>query len=222
MTFDAQGRLLVCQSSGPGGKRRVARIEKDRSETVLAERYNGQPFFAPNDLCADRAGRVWFTDLDPDARGSAVYRIDAPGKVVRVVSNLLKPNGIVLTSDGKTVYVSDRGTQKLHRYKVRADGGLNPDGVVYDFSPDRGIDGMRLDVKGNIYAAAGQGKSTGLFVLSPGGKLLLHYPTPEFATNLAFGGKDLRDLYFTATRSVYKFRTVHPGAAVGPQKPAEQ
>jgi gluconolactonase len=55
-----------------------------------------------------------------------------------------------------------------------------------------------------------------LFVVSPRGQLLLHHPTPEFATNLAFGGKDLRDLYFTAGTSVYLFRTTIAGAPVGP------
>jgi gluconolactonase len=74
---------------------------------------------------------------------------------------------------------------------------------------------MRLDAVGNIWAAAGQGKTTGLFVLSPAGKKLLHHPTPEFATNLAFGGKDRRDVYFTAGGSVYRFRSTRPGAPVG-------
>lgn len=223
MTFDADGRLVVCQSSGQGGKCRVARLEKDGGETVLADRYSGKPFFAPNDLTIDKKGRIYFTDPDfgnvkvkPQPR-SGVYRIDAPGKVVRVLDDLQRPNGIVLTPDGQTLYVSDRGAQKLHRYKVADDGNLSADGVVYDFSPDRGIDGMRLDSHGNIWAAAGQGKSTGLFVVSAKGKLLLHHPMPEFATNLAFGGNDLRDLYFTAGGSVYQLRTTIPGDPVGQQ-----
>ena len=217
LLFDHQGRLVMCQSSGPGGRQRVARLEKDGRETVLAERYNGRPFIGPNDLCIDPAGRIYFTDPNyggPTANAqptSGIYRIDAPGKVVRVVENLKRPNGIVITPDGKTVYCSDRGTQKLHRYKVQQDGGLRPAGIVYDFSPDRGIDGMWLDVKGNIYGAAGKGKTTGLFVISPAGKLLLHKPMPEFSTNIVIGGPDGRDLYLTASTSVYKLRTIHPG-----------
>jgi len=160
LIFDHQGRLVMCQSSRPSGRRRVARLEKDNRETVLAEAYNGRRFIAPNDLCIDRAGRIYFTDpyYGPPAEKSqptsGVYRIDAPGKVARVVSDLERPNGIVITPDNRIVYVSDRGTQKLHRYNVTSDGGLEPDGVVYDFSPDRGIDGMALDVEGKRLAGA--------------------------------------------------------------------
>jgi len=218
LLLDREGRLLMCQSSGPGGGRRVVRLERNGDETVLAETFGGNPFIAPNDLCMDRSGRVYFTDPyygPPNEKSqptSGVYRIDAPGVVALVVSDLLRPNGIVITADDKLVYVSDRGTQKLHRYKVLPDGGLAPDGVAYDFAPDRGIDGMWLDVQGNIYGAAGKGKTTGLFVISPGGRLLLHKPMPEFATNVTFGGLDVRDLYLTAGTSVYKMRSITPGA----------
>lgn len=231
LAVDAEGRLVMCQSNGEGGKRRVARLEKDNQETVLAETYEGRPFIAPNDLCIDRRGRIYFTDpyFGPPAEksqpSSGVYRIDAPGKVVRLLDNLQRPNGILITPDDKLVYISDRGTQKLHRYQVQPDGGLKSDGIVYDFSPDRGVDGMCLDDQGNIYAAAGQDKTTGLFVVSPAGKLLLHYPLPEFSTNCHFGGDDGKSLFFTASTSVYRFRTVIPGAPTagwpgGGKKPA--
>lgn len=226
MTFDRQGRLVVCQSAGEGGKRRVARFEPDGQETVLADRYEDKPFIAPNDLCIDRKGRIYFTDpyfgapVEKTQPSSGVYRIDAPGVVVRLLTDLGRPNGILLTPDDRLLYVSDRSTQKLHRYRVQPDGGIEPDGIVYDFSPDRGVDGMRLDVQGNIYAAAGQGATSGLFVVSPQGKLLLHRPMPEFSTNVAFGGPDGRDLFLTATTSVYRLRTVHPGVRPGPL-PAE-
>jgi gluconolactonase len=218
MTFDHQGRLTMCQSGGPGGGRKVTRLESDGSETVLAETFEGRPFMSPNDLCVDHQGRVFFTDYgSADNRTqpvNGVYRIDAPGKVALVVSVLGKPNGIVVTTDHRFVYVSDRGSQKLHRYELQEDGSLKPAGIVYVFSPDRGIDGMRLDVQGNIYGAAGQDKTTGLFVISPQGKLLLHQPMPEFSTNLAFGGPDRRDVYFTAGKSLYHLKTVQAGAPV--------
>ena len=217
MTFDRQGRLVMCQSSRPGGGRRVTRLERDGSETILAKEYGGAPFIAPNDLCVDRQGHIYFTDPyygPPTVKSqpvSGVYRIDAPGKAVLVIDNLQRPNGILITPDNRTVYVSDRGTQKLHRYQVLADGGLEPAGIVYDFAPDRGVDGMCLDVKGRIYAAAGKGETTGLFVVSPTGEVLLHRPMPELASNVTFGGDDGRDLYVTATTSVYRLRTTTPG-----------
>src|SRR5690606_5083736 len=139
---------------------RVVRIEEDGSQTIMADRYNGQQFIAPNDLCVDKKGRIYFTDPYYPAEGieksqptSGVYRIDAVGKVSLVISNLEKPNGILITPDNATIYVSDRGTQKLHRYKVLSDGSLEHVEVVYDFFPDRGIDGMCMDEEGLIYGA---------------------------------------------------------------------
>jgi gluconolactonase len=220
MDFDRDGRLVMCQSAGEGGGRRVARLEQDGTETLLAESHQGRRLNAPNDLAIDGQGRIWFTDIASPPEGqqaelpSGVYRIDAAGEVARVVDDLLRPNGIAITPDGRTLYVSDRGTQRLHRYRVRDDAGLEPDGVVYDFSPDRGIDGLCLDAEGNIWAAAGQDETTGLWVVSPEGKLLLHRPMPEFSTNLCFAGADLKDLYFTATTSVYRLRTTVAGAPV--------
>lgn len=220
MTMDHEGRLVVCQSSGDGGKRRVARFERDGQETVLADEYQERPFIAPNDLCIDGQERIFFTDpyYGPPAEKSqpqsGVYRIDPDGTVTLVVENLERPNGIVLTADGQAIYISDRGTQHLHRYKVLHDGSLQHEKVVHDFSPDRGIDGMRLDDEGNIYGAAGEGPTTGLFVISPEGKRLHHEVLPEFTTNVAFGGQDRRDLYLTATSGVYLLRTRRAGADV--------
>ena len=217
IVFDSRGRLVMCQGGGPGGGRRVARLEKDGRETVLAEAYGGKKFIAPNDLCMDGLGRIFFTDpyYGPPAvksqPSSGVYLITAGGEVRLLLKDLLKPNGIALSPDGLHLYISDRGTQKLHRYRVGEEGGLTGRKIVYDFSPDRGIDGMCLDAKGNIYGAAGKEKTTGLFVISPEGKLLLHLPMPEFSTNVTFGGEDGRDLYLTASSSVYKMRSLQQG-----------
>ena len=217
IVFDHDGRLVMCQGGGPGGGRRVARLEKDGSETVLAATYEGEKFIAPNDLCIDRKGRIYFTDpyYGPPAVKSqpfsGVYLIDIGTKVRRLLKDLLKPNGIVITLDNGHLYVSDRGTQKLHRYRVGEAGALSERKIVYDFSPDRGIDGMCLDSRGNIFGAAGKGKTTGLFVITSQGKLLLHRPMPEFSTNVTFGGSDGKDLYLTASSSVYRMRTLQRG-----------
>lgn len=219
LSLDREGRLLICQSGGDGGGRRVTRLESTGEETVMASVFGGKPFNAPNDLTVDRQNRIYFTDpnfgdpKDMQQPVAGVYRIDAPEKVVLVIRDLQKPNGIVITPDNAKLYVSDRGTQKLHRYRVLPDGNLEPDGILFDFSPDRGVDGMRLDERGNIWAAAGKDQSTGLFVVSPEGRLLLHQPMPEFSTNLAFGGADRRDLYFTASTSVFRMRTLVAGAS---------
>lgn len=219
IVFDHQGRLVMCQGGGPGGGRKVARLEKDGSETTLAASYGGKKLIAPNDLCIDRRGRIYFTDpyYGPPAvksqPTSGVYIIDSAGKVRLLLKDLLKPNGIVMALDGRHLYVSDRGTQELLSYRVGEDGGLSGRTPVYNFSPDRGIDGMCLDAAGNIFGAAGKGKTTGLFVISPKGKLLLHRPMPEFSTNVTFGGKDGKELYLTASSGVYRMKTIRRGIA---------
>ena len=220
LLLDWQGRLLMCQSARPGGKRAIARRETDGSITTLTASFAGRRYIAPNDLCMDRLGRIYFTDPyydgDKSQPTSGVYRLDPNGEVTLLIRDLVKPNGIVITPDDSTIYVSDRGTQKLHRYRVSPDGKLEWKDVVYDFSPDRGIDGMALDREGNVYGAAGQGETSGLFVISPDGDLLVHKRLPEFATNVIFGGKDRRDLFVTASTSVYQMRTKLAGAKYGP------
>ena len=217
LVFDAKGNLLMCQSARENGARAVAKFDFATGKLgTLTARFEGKKYIAPNDLCTDRNGAIYFTDPFYDGEKSqphsGVYRISVDGKVVRLISNLQKPNGIAISPDGALLYVSDRGTQKLHRYQI-TDSGVESAGIVYDFSPDRGIDGMAVDVMGNIYGAAGQDDSTGLFVISPDGRLLLHEPMPEFSTNVTFGGEDNCDLYLTASSGVYKMRTRIPGVA---------
>jgi gluconolactonase len=223
MIVDQEDRLVICQARA----RRVARLEKDGTETILAETYNGRPFFAPNDVAIDSRGRIYFTDIGPESGPmpqptSGVYRIDKPGEVTLLISNIKKPNGILVTPDDRYVYVSDRYRLKLMRYFLQEDGTLKPDGdgIVYNFIPERSIDGMWLDVEGNVYGAAGKDERTGLWVISPEGKLLLHKQMPEFATNVIIGGPDGHDMYFTAGTSVYKMRTKIAGARLPPPKVA--
>lgn len=228
MAFDRQGRLLMCQSNGSNypddpsaGKRRVVRLEKDSTLTVLADTFNGRPFIAPNDLCVDSQGNIYFTDpyyddgkTEKSQPVSAVYRIATSGKITRVISNLQKPNGIIITPDNKTLYVSDRGTQQLHRYQVQSDGHLVPAGVVFKF-PYRGIDGMALDTQGYIYGAAGEGTSTGVYVIDPlQNRLLTFQAFPATAYNVCFGGPEGRTLYVCSGGSVYKMKTKYEGVVL--------
>lgn len=226
LLFDYEGRLVMCQSNSGNfpddslaGKRRIARIEKDGSIAVLSDTFDGKPFIGPNDLCMDPDGRIYFTDpyypnpiVVKTQENAGVYRINLQGKVEQVIPDLEKPNGILVTPDGRLLFVSDRGTQKLHQYFVHNDGSVEHQKVVYDFSPDRGIDGMAMDSKGLIYGAAGESESTGVYVIDPAqGKLLDVFYTPEKAFNVAFGGEDKKDLYVAAGGSIYMLRTVNEG-----------
>lgn len=221
MRFDAKGRLLAC--CGEDGARAVVRYEKDGKKTVLADRYNGKRLTAPNDLCIDRQGRVYFTDPCYGRRPKdgqekyAVYRIEADNgepvvnRLTRVIDDVDMPNGIALSPDQKTLYVADNAARKngphtLVAYDVAADGSCKRRAVLHDFKDHRGIDGMVLDTNGNIYATAESGERTGVYVFAPDGQQLGFLRTPETATNCTFGDKDLKTLYITAGTSLYKIR----------------
>lgn len=245
--FDAQGRLVSCEGFGlgPGGRRRVVRTDLKTNEvTVLAERYDGKRYNSPNDVCVDAQGRIWFTDprygdregMELDVEG--VYRIDPDGRVTRVLGqpDVEKPNGIAVSPDGKVLYVADSndavgGNRKVWGFDVSETGALRNRRLICDFRQGRGADGIRVDMQGNVWMAAGirtpraPGEVTavpqGIYVATPTGKLLGCIPIPEdYVTNLAFGGPERKTLYVTAGTSIYKVPVSGPGyAAFPPLKP---
>jgi gluconolactonase len=244
-TFDAQGRLISCEGGEQGiGRRRIVRTDMKSGEiTVLTDNYEGKRYNSPNDVCVDSKGRIWFTDprygpdrSDLEMHVEGVYRIDPDGKVTRVLDqkDVEKPNGIVATPDAKTLYVIDSnpkvgGNRKIWAFDIAADGKLSQRRQVYDFGKGRGGDGMRLDVKGNLWVAAGittprsTGETTdvppGVYVITPQGKLLGRVPIPEdLITNVAFGGPELKTLYVTAGKTLYKVPVNVAGAVVYPQR----
>jgi gluconolactonase len=219
LDFDAEGRLVACE----GGSRRVTRTEKDGQVTVLADRWRGKRFNSPNDLAVHPKGWVYFTDprYSGDERREidteSVYRIDPDGTVTQVITDVQKPNGILLSPDMENLYVADsnpRGNRHLLAFPLRKDGSLGPRRLLHDFGEDRGIDGMCADSRGNVYGAAGRGKTAGVHVFSPEGKRLAFLPCPETPTNCAFGGDDRKTLYVTAGKSLYRVRLTVPGFAV--------
>jgi gluconolactonase len=244
-TFDAQGRLISCEGAenGPGGRRRVVRTDmKTGNVEVLAERYEGKRYNSPNDVVVDPAGRIWFTDplYAPDRsimehEHEAVYRIDTSGKVTRVITQpaIGRPNGIAVTADGKTLYVIDSNyiradaNRKIWAFDILPDGAVAKQRQVYDFGRGRGGDGMRLDTQGNLWVAAGISAPrtpnesadvpTGVYVISPAGKLLGRIPIGEdVITNLAFGGPEKKTLYVTAGKTLFKIQTAVTGYSLYP------
>jgi gluconolactonase len=243
-TFDAEGRLVTCEGAeqGPGGRRRVVRTDmKTQQTTVLTDRYQGKRYNSPNDVCVDAAGRIYFTDpyygddrsaLEMDA--DAVYRIDPDGTVTRILSQpqIERPNGIAVSPDAKTLYLIDShprpgGNRKIWAFDLSASGVPSNQRLVFDFGKGRGGDGFRLDRRGNLWVAAGiliprtAGETTdvpsGVYVISPQGKLLGRIPIPEdVITNVAFGGSDRRTLYVTAGKSIFKIPLAVEGYALYP------
>ena len=231
--FDPDGNLLCCE----GGAGRVTRQDMSSGEIeVLADEYNGFPFAAPNDLCLDSQGRIYFTSRpgveDPEkGNPNAVYRIDPDGNVAQLLKwpQVHMPNGIVISPDEKTLYLIEAHPDADHHRDIRAydlheDGSLSGERVLIDFYPGRSGDGMCIDSEGNLYVAAGlhetRGTSEtldtrpGIHVISPEGELLAFRATPEDTiANCTFGGKDLKTLYVACGTKLLAIPTVIPGKA---------
>jgi gluconolactonase len=210
LMIDQQGRLIACEGAGAGGNRRISVTTNDGEVKTLCDNWEGKRFNSPNDLAIDARSRVYFTDpryVGDDPREidfEGVFLVDLRGIAKLATRDLQKPNGILVSIDGKHVYVADNnpsGNRHLLRFDVQADGTLAEKKVLFDFgSGRRGIDGMTLDVDGNLYATAGTGDEAGIYVFSPEGKHLAFLATPGDPTNCVFGyGSDLesRTLYIT-------------------------
>jgi gluconolactonase len=213
MTFDLQGRLVICEGEG----RRVVRMTSDGSAEVLVERYEGKRINRPNDVVCRSDGSIFFTDpglrvplAERELSYAGVYRI-APDGSVHLVADTEYPNGLAFSPDERTLYVANtRWAQYIHALEVADDGTLLRRRIFADMSSDEtdGVpDGMKVDAAGHVYCT-GPG---GTWVFKPNGTRIGVIRTPEVPANLAFGGPDLRTLFFTARTSVYTLRVKTPG-----------
>jgi gluconolactonase len=217
MKFSAKGELIVCEGANTGGGRRIS-ITKGDKVLTLADSWNKKRFNSPNDLALDAKGRIYFTDpryVGDEPReidSESVYRVDPDGTVTQIITDVLKPNGIVLSPDQKTLYLAENnGDAKKDRlllaYPLKEDGTVGKRTTLFDFGKERGIDGMTVTTEGNIVATAGSGKNSGIYVFNPQGKKMAFVMTPEDSNNCCFAGKDLSILYITAGKSLYRIQT---------------
>jgi len=232
MTLDPDGRVTVAGHA----RRKVWRLETldpKGTITVLADSYQGKKLSSPNDLVYRSDGSLYFTDPpyglptqgdnDPlkELKVNGVYRIPnarhhkagAPpdrDKLQLVISDLPRPNGIAFSPDEKTLYIADSGDKVWMRYTVHPDGSVSDGKLLLDAKTDKtpgSPDGIRVDKKGNIYGS-GPG---GVWIISPEGKHLGTIKVPEVVANIAWGDKDGRTLYITASTSLYRIKLSVPG-----------
>jgi len=198
--FDKAGNLLACA----GGSRKLVSISPDGKITVLADKYDNKKFNSPNDLWIDLKGGIYFTDprygnrdnLEQDRE--CVYYLSGDRKrLIRVIDDLVRPNGVLGTVDGKKLYVADAGDGKTYVYNINKDGTLSN----RKFFAPVGSDGMTIDTKGNIYLTRGV-----VWIYSPKGEEIEKIELAEAPANVCFGGKDKKTLFITARKSLYSVR----------------
>ena len=213
LTIDKDGNLVVNEH----GNRRVVRLEKDGTETVLADKFEGKRLNSPNDLVYRSDGTLFFTDppfglpkFFDDKRKelnfSGVYSI-YKGKLQLLTKEFTGPNGIAFSPDEKYLYIGnwDEKKKTVYRYEVQTDGTIKNGILFFDFTRFQGedaIDGIKVDIEGNLYVSA----PGGLQVLSADGKHLGTIVTPQHVHNMAWGDADGKTLYLCARNGLYKMR----------------
>jgi gluconolactonase len=218
LTVDRQGRLTINEHAN----RRVTRVEKDGTLTVLADRFEGKRLNSPNDLVYRSDGTLFITDPPfglpefyddrrkelPYSGVFALYK----GQLKLVSIDLKGPNGIAFSPDEKYLYVGNWDPEKkiVMRYEVGPDATLSNGKIFFDMTSAPGedaIDGIKVDQLGNLYVS-GPG---GLWVLSPAGKHLGTIKAPKHPHNMAWGGEDGKNLYLTAQSALYRIPLNIPG-----------
>ena len=226
MGWDRQGRLISVQRAR--GNEKVGVLYPSDQVTTLADNYQGEPFNSLNDLALDQRGGVYFTDT----RG--IYYLPPGGSVTRIIDEVPRPNGVVLSPDEGTLYVHNKDGVYMLAFDVAPDGTISNrrnfaryksvriaghDDPSWD--EDNGADGMAVDSEGRVYAAT----NSGIEVFSPGGELLGVIPVQWGAENnrirkpqnVAFGGPDRKTLYMVGSGTIYKVRTL----SQGPSRPTK-
>ncbi len=202
MYFDKKGWLITCADA----RNELWAISPKKKVRVLLQDFDGRRFNGPNDLWIDARGGIYFTDpyyqrdywtrTRSELDGEKVYYLPRGAHhAVVAADSLVRPNGIVGTPDGRSLYVSDINAGKTYKYMIAGAGRL---GGRMLFAA-QGSDGMTLDERGNLYMAG-----NGVTIYSPSGKKIAHIPVPEkWVGNLCFGGKDRRTLVITASEGLY-------------------
>ncbi len=213
LTLDSEGRLIICEH----GNRRVTRLEKEGTLTVLADRYEGSRLNSPCDVVMKSDGGTYFSDppyglpgrdSDPakELPFSGIYRL-FDGKLELLCDQLSRPNGMAFSPDERLLYVanSDPRERIWMRFDVSSAGTLSNGVVFHDArrAVAAGVpDGVKVDTEGNVYCA-GPG---GIWIFSVDGTHIGTIEFPELPANCCFGDQNGKMLYVTARTRLYRIR----------------
>jgi sugar lactone lactonase YvrE len=208
-TFDTQGRLYLCETR----TRQVTRLDKKGTPEVLAQSWQGKRLNAPNDIVVRKDGHVYFTDpafgnqLDTrELDFYGVFHVSPKGELSLAAKWKTRPNGIALSPNGRTLYVTDSDERTVRAYDIEKDGMPANERIL--ISGIEGIpDGIRVDEKGNLYVAAKE-----IYIYNSAGKRISQINIGETPSNLAWGDNDFGTLYVSARTSIYRIRLEYKGS----------
>jgi gluconolactonase len=217
-TYDHRGRMLTCEHATS----RVVRTEADGTVSVLATHFEGRELNSPNDIVVGRDGAIYFTD--PTYGRKPYYRVERPqqldfqgvyrmnpdgSRLTLLADDFAQPNGLCFSLDERRLYVNDTERGHIRMFEVSADGRL-AGGDVWARVVGEGAggpDGMKVDSSGSLYCCGPGGVRVFSAAAEPLGVIRL----PEVCANFTWGDDDMRSLFFTASRSLYRLRTRIPG-----------
>jgi gluconolactonase len=211
MSFDKKGNLWTCADD----KGEIWMITPKKKVEIVSSSFGGHRFNGPNDVWIAPDGGMYFSDpffvrnywthKEMTQDKQCVYYLKPDHKtVIRIVDDLLQPNGIIGTPDGKTLYIADMQGRKTWSYTINPDGTLTDKKVFCEMSSD----GLTIDMDGNLYLVG-----RGVTVFDKSGKKLGNIPVPEgWTSNVCFGDKDFKSLYITASKGLYRIRMKVKGA----------
>jgi len=205
LQFDSEGNLWSCADE----KNELWKISPDKNVEIIAGMHAGKLFNGPNDLWIHPSGGIYFTDPFyrrswwnhtemPQEKQMLFYLTPDHKKVIPMDMELMQPNGIVGTPDGKTLFVADIRAKKTWKYQIMPDGSLADKTLFCEM----GSDGMTIDSQGNLYLTG-----NGVTIFDRNGLQIANIPVPEkWTANVCFGGKKLKDLYITASTGLYRMK----------------
>jgi sugar lactone lactonase YvrE len=213
LALTKDGDLLAAEGDG----KRISRLGRDGKITTVTDGIEGKPLLAPNDLIVDARGGIYFTDPGPrpvvPGRVVHVYYLPPGAKEPLIIDDkVARPNGLTLSTDGKTLIVDDTIGNTVFAYDVQADGTVankRPFTELRDIpgGQESGADGLALDREGRIYITTVKGVQ----VFDRGGQYLGTIALARQPANVAFAGPDKRSLYITAREGLYRLRMLAQG-----------
>ena len=212
LSMNAGGRIISAESKSHG----IAYADHRNSE-IIVNNFNGKPLNSPNDVVAARDGFIFFTDPhskmmgEPSELGfNGIFSVNPRGEISLVDDTFQWPNGLAFSPDESLLYVNDTKKQQIFAFSVDKNKTTRKTGLFAGVDTSYGggaVDGMKVDIKGNVYVTG----PAGIWVFSPDGSPLAVLYIPEIVGNLCFGGRDSRTLFITAGTSVYSLEAGVPG-----------